>query len=102
MGFKAFVEFMIGFLSVILRRIAIWSEISSVLSKFGGDEGDDEWEGDYGTFHTNEFSEVVRTVAGATAEAVELTDCFQHPKTGRVSHCWRVTYRSLEGTLTTD
>ena len=55
-----------------------------------------------GTFHTNEFSEVVRTVAGATAESVELTDCFKHPKTGRVSHCWRVAYRSLEKTLTTD
>ena len=37
----------------------------------------------------------------ATAEAVEMVDCFQHPKTGRVSHCWRITYRDIEKTLTT-
>ena len=73
-----------------------------VSAEDGGDEGDDDWEGDYGTFHTNEFSEVVRTVAGEVAESVELIDCFQNPNTRRVSHCWRVAYRSLEKTLTTD
>ena len=36
------------------------------------------------------------------AESVELVDCFQNPNTRRVSHCWRVAYRSLEKTLTTD
>ncbi|MCJ1309045.1 hypothetical protein MMC25_002700 [Agyrium rufum] len=50
-------------------------------------------------FHENDFMEVVREVAGDTAEHVRLVDEFTHPVSGRKSRCYRVTYRSLEKTL---
>lgn len=51
-------------------------------------------------FHTNDFMEVVRGVAGDVVEDVKLVDEFTHPKTGRKSMCFRINYRSLERTLT--
>lgn len=51
-------------------------------------------------FHTNDFMEVVRSVAGDVVEDVKLVDEFTHPKTGRKSMCFRINYRSLERTLT--
>lgn len=50
-------------------------------------------------FHTNDFMEVVRSVAGDVVEDVKLVDEFTHPKTGRKSMCFRINYRSLERTL---
>lgn len=46
--------------------------------------------------------EVVRNAAGDSVEDVSLIDSFTHPKTGRQSLCYRVTYRSLEKTLTNE
>lgn len=54
------------------------------------------------TFHENDLMEVVRNTAGDSVEDVSLIDNFTHPKTGRQSLCYRVTYRSLEKTLTND
>lgn len=51
--------------------------------------------------HENDVMEVVRQVAGDRAEDVRKFDEFTHPKTGRASQAWRITYRSLEKTLTT-
>ena len=51
-------------------------------------------------FHDNDLSELVRSVAGDVAEDVTLLSSFQHPKTGRRSRCYRVSYRSMERTLT--
>lgn len=51
-------------------------------------------------FHENDIMEIVRDVAGNTAEDVKLVDEFTHPKTGRKSMCYRINYRSLERTLT--
>lgn len=51
-------------------------------------------------FHENDLMEVVRNTAGDNVEDVVLIDSFQHPKTGRQSMCYRITYRSLEKTLT--
>lgn len=46
--------------------------------------------------------EVVRNTAGTDVEDVALIDSFKHPKTGRQSLCYRITYRSLEKTLTNE
>lgn len=53
-------------------------------------------------FHENDLMEIVRSTAGDSAEDVSLIDKFTHPKTGRQSLCYRVTYRSLEKTLTNE
>lgn len=53
-------------------------------------------------FHENDLMEVVRNTAGDSVEDVSCVDNFTHPKTGRQSLCYRITYRSLEKTLTND
>ncbi|KAL8964653.1 MAG: hypothetical protein Q9183_004302 [Haloplaca sp. 2 TL-2023] len=50
-------------------------------------------------FHENDFMEVVREVGGDLVEDVKMVDEFQHPVSGRKSLCYRINYRSLEGTL---
>lgn len=52
--------------------------------------------------HENDVMEVVRNVAGNVVEDVQLFDEFTHPKSGRKSAAYRITYRSLERTLTND
>ncbi|KAL2913010.1 phenylalanyl-tRNA synthetase alpha subunit, mitochondrial [Polyrhizophydium stewartii] len=52
------------------------------------------------TFHDNDFSEVVREIAGDIAEEAKLIDEFTHPKTGRASRCYRINYRAMDRTLT--
>ena len=48
----------------------------------------------------NDFFELGRDVAGDLVEKIEQIDEFTHPKTSRTSKCYRVTYRSLDRTLT--
>jgi phenylalanyl-tRNA synthetase alpha chain len=50
--------------------------------------------------HENDFMEIVREVAGDSAEDVHLIDSFTHPKTGRRSTAYRIVYRSFDRTLT--
>ena len=39
-------------------------------------------------------------IGGDLVEEVTLIDAFTHPKTQRTSNCYRITYRSMERSLT--
>jgi len=52
------------------------------------------------SFHANDLNEVIRDIAGDLVERVELIDEFKHPKTNRNSNCFRITYRSMDRSLT--
>ena len=53
-------------------------------------------------YHENTFFELARSVGGDLIEEVSEIDAFQHPKTGRQSRCYRVSYRSMDRTLSNE
>ncbi|GAA5856703.1 hypothetical protein JCM9279_000308 [Rhodotorula babjevae] len=53
-------------------------------------------------WHENDFMELVRDEAGDLVEGVQLIDEFTHPKTGRVSRCYRLNYRSMDRSLSNE
>jgi len=55
-----------------------------------------------GDFHENDFAALVRETAGDLVEQLTLLSTFTHPKTSETSHCYRVSYRSLERNLTNE
>ena len=52
-------------------------------------------------FTPNDFYEVVRSTCGDLVEEVKLIDEFKSPD-NRVSHCYRILYRSMDKTFTND
>jgi phenylalanyl-tRNA synthetase alpha chain len=58
------------------------------------------WILDNETFHVNELLDLTRQLAGDLVETVELVDHFIHPKTQNQSHCYRISYRSMDRSLT--
>ncbi|SCU92224.1 LAMI_0E09362g1_1 [Lachancea mirantina] len=52
--------------------------------------------------HENDLMEIVRNRAGDLVESVKLIDEFRHPKTSRVSQCYRINYQSMDRSLTNE
>jgi phenylalanyl-tRNA synthetase alpha chain len=46
--------------------------------------------------------DLVRGIAGDLAENVEMVDQFVNPKTNLESQCYRITYRSMDRSLTNE
>ncbi|XP_067932648.1 phenylalanine--tRNA ligase, mitochondrial-like isoform X2 [Watersipora subatra] len=60
------------------------------------------WLDDPEAYSSNDFYDLTRSVGGDLVEHVEIIDTFVHPKTGRTSHAYRVTYRHMNRNLTTE
>ena len=53
-------------------------------------------------YNYNNFCEIVRESGGDIVEEIDEIDKFTHPKTMRTSHCYRISYRSNDRSLTNE
>lgn len=53
-------------------------------------------------YHENDFHAIVRNIGGDLIEEVKLIDNFTHPKHGKTNHTYRITYRSMDRSLTNE
>lgn len=53
-------------------------------------------------YNENDFYEIIRTNGGSLIEDVKLIDAFENAKQKRTSHCYRITYRPADRTMTKD
>eukprot|EP01130_Rhizamoeba_saxonica_P007224 TRINITY_DN2917_c0_g2_i1.p1 TRINITY_DN2917_c0_g2~~TRINITY_DN2917_c0_g2_i1.p1 ORF type:complete len:203 (-),score=56.70 TRINITY_DN2917_c0_g2_i1:64-672(-) len=53
-------------------------------------------------FHDNDFFDIIRGIENELVEDVRKTDEFYHPKKQRMSKTYRVTYRSMDRSLTNE
>lgn len=51
-------------------------------------------------YSENDFYDIIRTNGGGLIEDVSLIDSFTNPKLNSTSHCYRITYRPADRTLT--
>lgn len=51
-------------------------------------------------YNPNDFYDICRNIGSDLIEQVKLVDQFKHPKSKRISHCYRIIYRAPDRVLT--
>ncbi|KAJ2080217.1 phenylalanyl-tRNA synthetase alpha subunit, mitochondrial [Coemansia sp. RSA 988] len=60
------------------------------------------WVSHAAPFHENDLMDLLRVTAGDLIEGTQLIDSFTHPASGRTSHCYRITYCSMDRNVTNE